>query len=223
MRGVLLGTGSRCSYVPIEAVGVATLAPDLARVLKPTKKDQNREPPPNAGGERPPNRGAPGCLNFVPPIYLFGDVKVLCAERRLVVSGREVSVGARAFDLLVALVERRERVVSKEELLSVVWPGLVVEEANIQVQVSTLRKLIGKQAPITVAGRGYRFSELLLEAEADASAVQRTAPGQAEGDLPIAWQTKRTKVHLDALIASRSVLAVMPFAVAEGVERHYAR
>jgi hypothetical protein len=36
----------------------------MARVLKPTKKDQNREPPPNAGGERPPNRGAPGCLNF---------------------------------------------------------------------------------------------------------------------------------------------------------------
>jgi len=122
----------------------------------------------------------------VQPIYLFGDVKVLCAERRLVVSGRDVSVGARAFDLLVALIERRDRVVSKEELLMVVWPGLVVEEANIQVQVSSLRKLIGAQALATVAGRGYRFSGLLLEAEVGAPVVQRTAQGEADGsDLPL--------------------------------------
>src|SRR4051794_33279930 len=96
------------------------------------------------------------------PIYRFGDVEVRCGERRLLVGGQPVAIGARAFDLLVALVERSERVVSKEELLTVVWPGLVVEEANIQVQISALRKIIGPQALATVAGRGYRFSAALL-------------------------------------------------------------
>jgi adenylate cyclase len=57
----------------------------------------------------------------------------------------------------VALIEQRDRVVPKRELLDLVWPGLVVEEANLQVQISTLRKQLGAQAIATVPGRGYRF------------------------------------------------------------------
>ena len=58
-------------------------------------------------------------------------------------TARRRPLGARAFDLLLALVERRDRLVTKHELLDVVWPGLVVEENNLQVQVSALRKLLG--------------------------------------------------------------------------------
>ncbi len=57
--------------------------------------------------------------------HRFGRVEVRCAERQLLLDGEPAKLGARAFDLLLALVERRERVVSKNELLDLVWPGLV--------------------------------------------------------------------------------------------------
>ncbi|HEY5283333.1 MAG TPA: winged helix-turn-helix domain-containing protein, partial [Polyangia bacterium] len=67
-------------------------------------------------------------------------------------------LGARAFDVLQALIERRQRLVTKEELLDLAWPELVVEENNLQVQISALRKVLGTDAIATVAGRGYRFT-----------------------------------------------------------------
>lgn len=93
------------------------------------------------------------------PSLTFDRFEVSPAKRTLVVDGAPAHVGARAFDLLLALIERRDRVVSKNELLDLVWPGLVVEENNLSVQISVLRKLLGAQAIITVVGRGYRFAE----------------------------------------------------------------
>ena len=90
--------------------------------------------------------------------YRFGTVEVRPAERRVLVEGTPAALGARAFDLLVALIEHRDRVVSKDELLALVWPGLIVEENNLQVQVSTLRKILGNQAIATLPGKGYRFT-----------------------------------------------------------------
>jgi non-specific serine/threonine protein kinase len=58
----------------------------------------------------------------------------------------------------VALIERRDRLVRKDELLDLAWPGLVVEEANLPVQVSSLRKVLGDDVIATVSGRGYRFA-----------------------------------------------------------------
>src|SRR5436190_23855287 len=90
--------------------------------------------------------------------YRFGAVEVRPSERQLLVEGKPAAVGARAFDVLLALIDHRDRVVTKNELLDMVWPGLVVEENNLQVQVSTLRKLLGTQSVATVPGRGYRFT-----------------------------------------------------------------
>ncbi|MBT9489983.1 MAG: response regulator [Rubrivivax sp.] len=89
---------------------------------------------------------------------LFGHVELRPAERRLLVDGQPVALGARGFDLLCALVARRERAVGKDELLDEVWPGLVVEENNLQVQVSGLRRVLGAEAISTVQGFGYRFT-----------------------------------------------------------------
>lgn len=89
------------------------------------------------------------------------DAGRVCLDRglrQLVVDGQAARVGSRAFDLLMALVDRGDRVVAKQELLEVVWPGLVVEENNLQVHVMALRKLLGAQAIVTVSGRGYRFT-----------------------------------------------------------------
>jgi TolB-like protein/DNA-binding winged helix-turn-helix (wHTH) protein/tetratricopeptide (TPR) repeat protein len=96
------------------------------------------------------------------------------AERRLLVDGKPVELGARAFDVLVALVENRNRVVSKDELLAFAWPGVVVEENNLQQQISTLRKLLGQRSIVTVPGRGYQFT--LEETAAPASADGRPPP-----------------------------------------------
>lgn len=88
----------------------------------------------------------------------FGRFAIFLAERRLHVDGQPVALGSRAFDLLAALVARRDRVVPKDELIDVVWPGLVVEDNNLQVQISALRKVLGTQAIATVPGRGYQFT-----------------------------------------------------------------
>jgi adenylate cyclase len=106
---------------------------------------------------------------------VFGHIELRLDERRLLVNTVPVALGSRGFDLLRALVYKRDRVVSKDELLDEVWPGLVVEENNLQVQVSGLRRVLGTQAIATVAGFGYQFT---LAATTDAGSIttQATAP-----------------------------------------------
>jgi predicted ATPase/DNA-binding winged helix-turn-helix (wHTH) protein len=113
--------------------------------------------------------------------YRLDRHEIRVDERALLVDGQEVAIGARAFDLLLALVERADRVVTKHELLDVVWPGLVVEENNLQVQVSALRKVLGAQAIATVPGRGYRLT--LPVDDVDGAAPPAAARG-APGNLP---------------------------------------
>ena len=90
--------------------------------------------------------------------YRFDRFELNPATRQLLADGKPVTLGARAFDVLLALVERRDRMVSKDELLNLAWPGLIVEENNLQVQISALRKVLGQDVIATIAGRGYRFA-----------------------------------------------------------------
>jgi predicted ATPase/DNA-binding winged helix-turn-helix (wHTH) protein len=94
--------------------------------------------------------------------FAFGPFRLLVARRELLAHGVPVTIGQRAFDILMLLVSRRGELVTKDELMSEVWPGIVVEENNIQVHVSALRKVLGSAGDgerylLTVAGRGYRF------------------------------------------------------------------
>ena len=86
----------------------------------------------------------------------FGRFRVLLRRRQLLADGVPVELGARAFDLLVALLEADEALVTKQELMSRVWPGLVVSKENIKVQVSSLRKALGadRDVILTDFGRG---------------------------------------------------------------------
>jgi predicted ATPase/DNA-binding winged helix-turn-helix (wHTH) protein len=90
--------------------------------------------------------------------YSFGRFVVEPRERRLLVDGKPVTAGPRAFDVLVSLIERAGQLVTKEVLLERVWPKLIVEENNLQVQISALRKILGQDAIATIPGRGYRFT-----------------------------------------------------------------
>lgn len=128
--------------------------------------------------------------------YTAGDLEVRPGERRVLVGGLPSAIGARAFDLLIALIERRDRVVSKDELLALVWPGVVVEENNLTVQVSALRKVLGADALSTVAGHGYRFTLPLHEG----AEVRPPAPMPSQLEPPLAP-------------ADRPSIAVLPFDV----------
>jgi predicted ATPase/DNA-binding winged helix-turn-helix (wHTH) protein len=94
--------------------------------------------------------------------FAFGPFNLRVARRELLAHGVPVTIGQRAFDILLTLVSRHGELVTKDELMAEVWPGVVVEENNIQVHISALRKVLnsagdGERYLLTVAGRGYRF------------------------------------------------------------------
>jgi predicted ATPase/DNA-binding winged helix-turn-helix (wHTH) protein len=105
-----------------------------------------------------------------------GRVELDLRSRQLAVNGQPARIGGRAFDVLLALLERHDRVVPKQELLDVVWTGLVVEENNLQVHVMSLRRVLGAAAILTVSGRGYRLT-LAADTPAAAPAPAALAPG----------------------------------------------
>jgi DNA-binding winged helix-turn-helix (wHTH) protein len=95
--------------------------------------------------------------------FEFGPYRLDAAKRLLWRQGELVSLPPKALDLLLALVEQAGEVVGKEELMNRVWPDTFVEEANLSVNVATIRKVMG-EAPSgeayieTIARRGYRFA-----------------------------------------------------------------
>jgi predicted ATPase/DNA-binding winged helix-turn-helix (wHTH) protein len=118
--------------------------------------------------------------------FAFDRFEVRPASRQLRVDGAPVPIGARAFDVLLALIERRERLVGKGELLELVWPDVVVEENNLQVQISSLRKVLGPQVIATVPGRGYRFVAALDAAGTASEDAVRAVAANADTMSPVA-------------------------------------
>lgn len=112
----------------------------------------------------------------------LGHIEIRVDERRVLVEGRPVELGSRAFDVLLALAERRDRVATKDELLQAVWPGLVVEENNLTVQVSAIRRALGPGTVATVVGRGYRLTA--IEGAAPRESPRGTLPGNLPQALP---------------------------------------
>ncbi len=126
----------------------------------------------------------------VPERLRFGRFELQAAQHRLLVDGQPATLGSRALDLLAVLATEPDRLISKGELLDRVWPGLVVEEANLHVQISNLRKVLGGELIATVPGRGYRFTgepqsvpgttpAAAAPAAAAASAASASAPAVA--------------------------------------------
>ena len=108
------------------------------------------------------------------PVFRFGAFQLSAARRELAFRGQPVSLGARAFDLLMTLIDRRGQLATKDELMADVWPGRVVDENNLAAQISALRKVLAADPDLTrclqtVSGRGYRFVAS-VEAETGANA-----------------------------------------------------
>ena len=126
-------------------------------------------------------RSAAARFPAVTATYRFGSLELQPDQRRLLADGRPVALGPRAFDVLLALAERAGQLVSKNDLLDLVWPGLVVEENNLQVQISTLRKVLGPQAIATIPGRGYRLALAPDDASAQATKSESAPPASPAG------------------------------------------
>jgi predicted ATPase/DNA-binding winged helix-turn-helix (wHTH) protein len=109
----------------------------------------------------------------------FGRTTVLPAERKVLLGNDPVRVGARAFDLLCTLINHRGEVVGKKQLIESVWPGVVVEENNLEVQICALRKLLGARTIVTVPGRGYAFTPDVKRLEADQAPIETPRPAKA--------------------------------------------
>lgn len=90
--------------------------------------------------------------------YSFGRFALHPSRRMLLRQGSPVHLGARAFDLLVALVQRADRIVEARELIDAVWGDAAVEPANLQVQVCMLRRVLGARVIATVPRKGYGFT-----------------------------------------------------------------
>jgi predicted ATPase/DNA-binding winged helix-turn-helix (wHTH) protein len=140
-----------------------------------------------------------------PAAYLFPPYRLLPAQRLLLSGDAPVKLGGRAFDMLVALVERRERTVGKPELMDLVWPRLVVEENNLQVQVVALRKLLGHAAIATVPGRGYRFTlPVTVEGAVESAAPQGRLPSAA----PLLFGRDEDLRALDGLLDAHALVTI---------------
>jgi len=139
------------------------------------------------------------------PSYRFGTFELQPNERRLLARGEPVVIGPRALDLLLALVERAGQLVTKEELLDRVWPRVVVEENNLQVHVSALRKILGPEAIATIPGRGYRFTVTPMGSNAAGS----SQPLSPSNNPPPALPPPQTPLApIDENVPS---IAVLPF------------
>ena len=97
-------------------------------------------------------------VSEAPASFEFGRFRILPQRREVLADGRRIGIGGRAFDALVVLIEANGAVVSKNELMSRVWPGRIVEDNSLHAQIKVLRKAFSDRDLIrTVVGRGYQF------------------------------------------------------------------
>src|SRR6516162_3623585 len=138
-------------------------------------------------------------LSDPPAIIEFGHFSIFPHRRQLFAEGRPITLGDRAFDVLMTLIEASGEVVSKDELLNQVWQGRIVEENRLAGEISALRKALGADRGLirTVAGRGYQFigeirarpsgvgeREVLDAAAGVASSMTPIGPGSSRREKP---------------------------------------
>src|SRR5438477_5635899 len=95
--------------------------------------------------------------------FAFGVFQVDVGRRLLLRRGDPVPLTPKAFEILLVLIQGRDRVVGKDELMKLVWPDAAVEENNLTRNISSLRKVLGEgpgenRFIVTVPGRGYQFA-----------------------------------------------------------------
>src|SRR4051812_25480556 len=111
------------------------------------------------------------------PLYEFGPFTLDLKKRVLLRENQPVPLTPKVFETLVVLVQNRQQIVSKDDLMKSVWPDSFVEESNLSQNIFTLRKALGdtqhKRYIVTVPGRGYQFSEDVRQLDDDRRIEQK--------------------------------------------------
>jgi Tol biopolymer transport system component/DNA-binding winged helix-turn-helix (wHTH) protein len=157
-------------------------------------------------------------------VYEFDDFRLDAAERQLLRNGKAVPIPSKAFDLLLVLVERNGHLVEKDELYSRVWADQIVEESNLTVQMSAIRKALGegkgqRSYISTIKGRGYRFTadvanlnedkELVIETETLSRIViekEETTDTQGRRDATVSTAKALPEAEAKSLRQRRAIL-----------------
>jgi DNA-binding winged helix-turn-helix (wHTH) protein/TolB-like protein len=145
--------------------------------------------------------------------YEFGPFRIDTTKRLLMQGGKAVPLTAKAFDLLLVLVESGGQVVDKEDLLKQVWPDSFVEEGNLTYNISILRKALGERAAdhkyiVTMPGKGYRFVATVKESKAPESELngwgryKASVGSEFETKILKRWNGRRFRVQLFAICLS---------------------
>lgn len=126
-------------------------------------------------------------------------------RRVLIVGGTPVDVGSRAFDVLLALVHHQGRTVTKRQLLDAAWGDLAVEENNISVQISNLRKVLGADVIATIPAIGYRLTAAPADGPATAP-VRQLVDGVAQSSSASRARSRASEAPLVGREADRQAL-----------------
>lgn len=171
-------------------------------------------------------------------LYEFGPFQLDPPERLLLCDGQPVSLTPKAFDMLLALVDRSGHLVEKDELLKTVWPGSFVEEGNLAVTISQLRKALnddrGQHRYIeTVSKKGYRFVAEVKRLDDGALVIASTKPVEESHaaivvppldvtPVPQAWPAPRKRRAWGLLISATVGLSLVALMVTGAVQRRAA-
>ena len=133
--------------------------------------------------------------------YEFGPFRLDPTERTLFGQGQAVPLSPKGFDLLFVLIRKAGRIVDKEELMREVWPDTFVEENNLTVNISWLRKALGEVSSEqlyiqTVPRRGYRFAASVRQTDVlTADAPTRRAAAHAHSDILVGRDSELLKLE----------------------------
>src|SRR6266446_3932341 len=135
----------------------------------------------------------------------FGPYRLLPMQRLLLEGDQPVRLGSRAFDILATLLERAGEVVGKEELIARAWPKTFVEDANLKIQISALRRALGdgqdgNRYIATIPGRGYNF---VAPVRFEKLARAATIASAAAHNLPLAMTRMIGREEVVATLVSR--------------------
>jgi TolB-like protein/DNA-binding winged helix-turn-helix (wHTH) protein len=159
-------------------------------------------------------------------VFLFEDFRL---DRRGGLFRRDddgaftaVAIGSRGLDILGVLIERAGEVVSKDEIIDAVWPGTVVEDSNLTVQISALRRALEHGRPNgrciqTVPGRGYRFATPVTPAGAWKASVASAMQAEAIDDLPAPGVPAAAPRHRRTALVRMATAAAAALVLALGV------
>jgi DNA-binding winged helix-turn-helix (wHTH) protein/tetratricopeptide (TPR) repeat protein len=131
--------------------------------------------------------------------FSFGPFQLDSAKRLLQRDSKPVPLSSKAFETLLFLIRNRERLVKKDELMTVLWPDTTVEENNLSQSISAIRKALGDSAQEhlyieTVPGWGYRFA-----AQVTAISEEGLVPVAGPGRLPLATRGSDKKIWISGM------------------------